>query len=333
MRLNKRLAQILLLIVAIALPFIFSDAYSQQSMVLICLFSILALSFDVLVGYTGQVSMAHAAFFGIGAYASTLISMHFGISVWLSGLAGILAASIAGLILGYISFIRTRDFPFSIVTFGFGLALLLVTTNTVDLTRGTSGISAIPAPVIAIPGLPGFEIGTSFTFYYLILVVLIFTIYLIQRMLKSHFGRAIVAVRENESLASSIGINTTGYLILAFGFSALLAGLAGVLYAHYIRFISPSLLSMNYIFIIIIMVIVGGRATLPGPIIGAIIYVGILELLRFMDEFRIVAFGVIFLICIVFMPRGIYPALVSLWNRVWLSLKPKERNTQKPTIE
>ncbi len=132
----------------------------------------------------------------------------------------------------------------------------------------------------------------------------------------------IVAVRENESLASSIGINTTGYLILAFTLSAILAGLAGVLYAHYIRFISPSLLSMNYIFMIIIMVIVGGRSTLPGPILGAIIYVLFLEILRFTNEFRIVAFGVIFLICIVFMPQGIYPALASLGRRIWSSMRP-----------
>jgi len=100
MRLNKRLTLILLLLVAIALPFIFRDAYFQQIMVLICIYSILALSFDVLVGYTGQVSMGHAALFGIGAYTTTLISMHFGISVWLSGLAGVILSGITGLILG-----------------------------------------------------------------------------------------------------------------------------------------------------------------------------------------------------------------------------------------
>lgn len=334
MRLNKRLKLLLLLIIAISLPFIFTNGYYQQIIVLICLFSVLALSFDILVGYTGQVSLAHAAFFGMGAYTSTLLSLKLGMSVWLSGLLGIVAAGIVGLVLGYISLIRTRDFPFSIVTFGFGLSLMLVCTNTISLTKGTTGISAIPVPVISIPGIINFEFGNSFSYYYLILVFLIFTVYLIQRMLKSKFGRALLAIRENEGLASSIGINTTKYLVLAFVLSACLGGLAGVLYAHYIRFISPALFSMNYVFTIIIMVIIGGRATLAGPVLGATIYVIILELLRFMNEFRFVAFGLIFLICIVFMPQGIYPALASYGERTINSLKRKAgAKTGKPSAE
>ena len=284
-----------------------------------CIFAVLALGLDIIMGYLGQISMGHAAFFGIGAYTSALLSLRLGLSVWLSGLTSIVFVGILGFFIGYISLSRTRGVPFAIVTFGFGLALWLLCANWYDLTRGFSGISRIPHPVIAIPRLLRIEFKSPVSYYYLVLACLVLTIYLIRRLLQCKFGRAVIAFRENESLASSVGVDPLWYGTLAFALSAALAGLSGVAFAHFVRFITPNLLGMDYIFMMLIMVIVGGRGTLLGPVLGAAIFVLVPELLRVVEQFRPVLIGMFFLICIIFLPGGVYPGLVSLWNHAFAS--------------
>jgi branched-chain amino acid transport system permease protein len=320
--LRKRLSPIILLLIAIGLPFILTGDYLWHLLVMTCIFSVLALGLDIIIGYMGEISLAHAAFFGIGAYASALISLRLGISVWLSGLIAIVFVAILGFIIGYISLSRTRGVPFAIITFGFGLVLWLLCANWYDVTRGYSGISRIPPPVIAIPWLPHIEFKSPFSYYFLVLACLVLTIYLIQRLLQCRFGRAITAFRENQDLASSIGIDLLWYNALAFAVSAGLAGLSGVAFAHFVRFITPNLLGMDYVFMMLIMVIVGGKGTIFGPVLGAAIFVLVPEWLRMVEQLRPVLLGLFFLLCILFLPGGVYPGLVGLWNRFSTLQKP-----------
>jgi branched-chain amino acid transport system permease protein len=313
---HKRLMYPALLVFALGLPFILRGDYSQHILVMTCVFSILTISLDIIVGYMGQISLGHSAFFGVGAYTSALLSVKLGASVWLGWLAGFVLAGVLGLFVGYVSFRRTRGISLAIITFGFGLVLWLICTNWFKLTRGWGGLSGIPYPVLAIPGLIKVPFQSPFSYYYLVLAFLMLTVYSVNRLLRCRFGRAIVALRENEALARSIGIDALRHYVLGFALGTALAGLAGSAYAHFIGLITPSLLSLDYLFIMLIMLIVGGKGTIPGPIIGAAIFVLVPEWLRMTEEFRPILLGTVFLVVILFMPHGVYPALLSLWNRV-----------------
>ena len=315
MSLRKHLAPAILLIIAVALPIILRGDYLRHLLVMSCIFAILALGLDIVLGYMGEISLGHSAFFGIGAYTSALLSLKLGISVWLSGIAAVAFVGILGFVIGYISLSRTRGVPFAIVTFGFGLVLWLLCSNWYDLTHGFSGISRIPPPVIDVPWMPGIELKSPFSYYYLVLAFLIISIYVIRRLLKSKFGRAIIALRENEDLARSVGINPLWYYTLAFALSAALAGGSGAAFAHFVRFITPDLLGMDYVFMMLIMVIVGGKGTTAGPVLGAVIFVLVPEWLRMVEQLRPVLLGIFFLLCIIFLPGGVYPGLAVLWNR------------------
>jgi len=140
-------------------------------------------------------------------------------------------------------------------------------------------------------------------------------------LLQCRFGRAVIALRENEGLASSVGVDALWYYVLAFTLSAALAGLSGAAFAHFVRFITPNLLGMEYVFMMLIMVIVGGKGTIVGPVLGAAIFVLVPEWLRIVEQLRPVLLGIFFLLCIIFLPGGVYPGLVALWNRAFLSQK------------
>jgi branched-chain amino acid transport system permease protein len=203
-----------------------------------------------------------------------------------------------------------RGLVFAIVTFGFGTIMWVIASNWVKLTRGTRGIISIPPPEIG-----GFKLQTEVTYYYFVLGLLLVVIYLLHSMWHSKFGRAIITARENEPLARASGINTSLYFILAFGLATALAGVSGAAYAHFIGIVTPDLLGIYYMFIMLIMIFAGGIGTTTGPIVGAVIFVFVPELLRVTAEFRFVIFGAILLIVVVFLRRGLYPSLIALWEK------------------
>ena len=315
MQILKRVAYAALLGFAIALPFILQGTYQAHLATMFCIFAVLALSLNIIIGYMGQVSLGHAAFFGLGAYTSALLCTRLGVPVWIGWMAAVTCSGVVGFLIGYVSLARTKGVALAIVTFGFGLILSLVASNWYALTRGYSGITGIPAPVVAIPWLPSITFQTPSSYYYLTLALLLFTAYLTYSLLRSKFGRALVATRENAALASTTGIDVFREYVVAFTVAAALAGLAGAAYAHFVRFVGPKLLGMNYMFAMLIMVLLGGKGTIAGPILGAAFYVFVSEWLRITEQIRLVVFGVIVVAVIVFMPEGIYPRLASLWKR------------------
>jgi branched-chain amino acid transport system permease protein len=290
--------------VAVLLPFGLPDYYIHL-MIMSGISSILALSLGLLVGYIGLVSFCQAAFFGIGAYASALLCINYHLPFWISlPLAGVITA-IFGLIIGYPS-LKTKGPYFSIMTLGFGQIMSLLFTNLSTITRGAQGLPGIPSPdSLSLPllGIISFRDKTSY--YFLVLVMLIFTFLFIRKFISSYFGRSLTAIRENDVLAEAMGIWIMKYKLMAFVISTFFAGLAGSLYAHYFRFISPVSFTVIQSFETLINVIFGGASLLVGPIIGSTILTVIPEGLRMVAEYRNTIYAIILLLVILFLPGGI----------------------------
>lgn len=296
-----------ILAAAVALPLATGNTYFHHMMALWMLFSLLALSLNVIIGYVGELSFGHAAFFGIGAYVAAILGMHTG----LSGLEGlVLAALVAGLfgfVIGYVS-LRIVGPQFAILTLGFGSIIYTVTNYWVDVTRGPMGISNIqPLNLIG----AGFPLESAKGYYYLTLALVVAFAWACHALMTSRTGRAFIATRENAPLAASLGIDVFRMKLLGFVVATAVAGVGGALYAHYLTVVTPDVMSLQYVAALIIMVIIGGRGTIAGPIVGALIYVGLLEVLRALGPLRLVIFAGLLTTSVIFLPGGI----VSLWLR------------------
>jgi branched-chain amino acid transport system permease protein len=294
--------------IMLVLPLLTQSSYFHHLLVLWMLFALLALSLNIIVGYLGELSFGHAAFFGIGAYAAAILTMEYGFPAILALLAAGLIAGLFGVVIGYVA-LRIEGPQFAILTLGFGSIIYTVTTYWVDLTRGPMGISNIPYFSFGF-GTPAFESARAN--YYLALGFVLVAGYACHALVASRTGRAFIALRENAPLAASLGVDTFHMKLLGFVAATALAGIGGALYAHYIRVITPELMSLNYMAALVIMVIVGGRGTIVGPVLGALVYVGLLELLRATGAMRLMIFAALLTLSVIFLPGG----LVSLGRRL-----------------
>lgn len=288
------------------------NPYHLHTLIMAGIFAVLALSLNLLLGYTGQLSLGHAAFFGIGAYASALVSVKLEMSPWLGMLAATVLPGLAGWGIGRLA-LKLRGAYFVLLTISFAGVVSLVSVNWMDLTNGPLGIPGVPALAIAVPGLPELSLRTKGAFYYLVLVAVVAAYVLCRRLIASRVGRALVALRENETLAESVGIDGTFYLVLAAVISAAMAGAAGGLYAHYTRFVSPEVFLFTYTVTMVIMVVAGGKGTLAGPVLGAVLFTVLPEVLRAATswQWQMLLYGVLLIATLFFMPRGIVPTLVE----------------------
>jgi len=301
------------IVVAAALaPLLVWNPYQLHTLIMAGIFAVLALSLNLLLGYTGQLSLGHAAFFGIGAYATALVSVKLEMSPWLGMLAAIVLPGLAGWGIGRLA-LKLRGAYFVLLTISFAGVVSLVSVNWMDLTNGPLGIPGVPALAIALPGLPELSLRTKGAFYYLVLVAVVLAYVLCRRIIASRIGRALVALRENETLAESVGIDGTFYLVLAAAISAAMAGGAGGLYAHYTRFVSPEVFLFTYTVTMVIMVVAGGKGTLAGPVVGAVIFTLLPEALRALAswQWQMLLYGILLIATLFFMPSGIVPALAA----------------------
>ncbi len=281
-------------------PFFIEDQYVLHILIMSEIWVILSLSMNLLMGYAGQVSMAHGAIYGIGAYTSALLCLHFGISFWVSLPLATLLSMIFGFLIGLPSF-RATGIYFVILTMGFGLVFYDIFNNWMEVTKGPLGLKNIPVPGFFF----GFNFASKQAYYYLVFAFMVFSMYLMQRLNDSTWGEAFLAIREDEVLAKSMGINLWKHKTIAMTISCGITGLAGVLYAHYINFIDPISFGLLPCINMIIMPVVGSMGTFIGPILGATILVIVPEALRVATEFREVIYGFMLLLFLLFMPRGI----------------------------
>jgi branched-chain amino acid transport system permease protein len=324
--LNRWTALILLALASI--PLWGTSFYVLHVLITTTIFVIAAMSLNLLLGYTGQLSLGHVAFFGIGAYASALTSLGFevhltddraaGIApkpVWLGMLVGVLAAGLCGYALGKIAF-RVRGAYFVIVSISFAEVVHLVAVNWVELTQGPMALNNIPPLTLGIPGVFEMSFLRKPAYFWLALAAAAACYAIIRRLVNSQAGRAMIALRDNEALAASVGIDVTRYLVLASVVSAAMAGLAGALYAHYVRIVDPDIFLFIYTVTMVIMVVTGGKGALAGPVVGGVVFGILPELLRsfaIAPELQWVLFGALMILVVFVLPQGIVPAMTSLW--------------------
>ncbi len=314
------------------------DTYFLHVLITTGIMTIAAMSLNLLLGYTGQLSLGHVAFFGIGAYASALTALGFDVTIFghrivhepwppFAGFAiAIVIAGLCGYAIGKLSF-RVRGAYFVIVTISFAEVTRLIALNWVELTQGPLALNNIPPFTLALPGIGEYTMWGKVPNYYLVLAVAGLAYLVIRRLVLSRTGRAMIALRENEPLATSVGIDVTRCLVLAAVVSAAIAGAAGALYAHFVRIIDPDIFLFIYTVTMVIMVITGGKGTLAGPIVGGIIF-GLLPIaLRAWATpvAQWIIYGVLMIVIVFFLPRGIVPAVRDWWDSAALSSRGAAR--------
>ncbi len=300
----------------VAVPLVIGG-YHLHLLIMAAIFAILAASLGLVIGYAGLLSLGHVAFFGIGAYTSALLFLKFGISMWWGLLAAAALSSVMAFLLGAL-ILRVRGNRFVIVTVAFAEIMRLIAHNWVDLTRGQMGLPGILPPKIAFLGI---DFNDKASFYYLVVVIAFLCIWMLSRIARSPLGWGFLAVRENETLGESVGVSAYRHAMAVFVVGAFFAGIAGSLYAHYINFIAPDLFYFSYTTILLVMVVMGGLGTIAGPVIGALVFTLVPEYLRVASEYRLVFFGAILIVGILFVPRG----LIELWERALRALPARVR--------
>ncbi|HTI53953.1 MAG TPA: branched-chain amino acid ABC transporter permease [Verrucomicrobiae bacterium] len=311
----SRATLLLALAMAATAPAWVWNPYHLHTLIMAGIFAVLALSLNLLLGYTGQLSLGHAAFFGIGAYATGLLTVKLEWSPWIGLLAAVVLPGVAGYVIGRLA-LKLRGAYFVLLTISFAGCVSLVSVNWMDLTNGPLGVPGVPPLEIALPGLPAVSLRTKPAFYYVVLAAVALSYLVCLGLIRSRVGRALVALRENETLAASVGIDGTHYLVLAAVVSAAMAGFGGGLYAHYTRFVSPEVFLFTYTVTMVIMVVAGGKGTLAGPIVGAVLFTVLPEALRAATswQWQMLLYGVLLVGVLFFMPDGIVPAARRRWT-------------------
>ena len=305
-----------LLAAAAAAPFWVWNPYHLHTLIMAGIFAVLALSLNLLLGYTGQLSLGHAAFFGIGAYASGLLTVKLEWSPWIGLVVAIALPALAGWVIGRLA-LKIRGAYFVLLTISFAGVVSLVSVNWMELTNGPLGLPGVPPLELALPGLGELSLRTKSAYYYVVLVAVALCYLVCLGLVRSRVGRALITLRENETLAESVGINVTHYLVLATVVSAAMAGLGGGLYAHYTRFVSPEVFLFTYTVTMVIMVVAGGKGTLAGPVVGAVLFTALPEVLRAVTswQWQMLLYGVLLVIVLFFLPQGIVSSLRTAWPR------------------
>ena len=282
-------------------PFVF-DTYQTNIMITALMYVVLGLGLNIVVGMAGLLDLGFVAFYAVGAYSYALLNHHFGLGFWMVLPIGGLFAAIAGIILGF-PVLRLRGDYLAIVTLGFGEIIRLVLENWSEFSMGPSGISNI-----ARPGFFGIEMSLSTSIlymYYIMILFVIVTIFVVNRLQDSRLGRAWIALREDEIACQAMGIDKRKTKLVAFSLGAFWAGLMGVVFAAKTTFINPASFTFLESAIILSIVVLGGMGSIIGVILGALILILMPEYLRALSEYRMLAFGGILVAMMVFRPQGL----------------------------
>lgn len=283
------LLPILFFVCWIIVTLLVKNSYVIHIIFMVSIYACLSASLNIAVGITGLSNMSHATFFGIGAYVAALLALKFNASFLITLVASGLVAMVFGLIIGAPT-LRLKGFFLSLATISFGQLIRAIEISWTSLTNGPMGLKGVPGASI---GSYSFSVK-AYVFYALALIIICY--YVSQRMLACKTGRAMMAIKSDDLVAKSLGINTTYYKVLAFAISALFAGMVGSIYAHRTMFVSPDSFTQTDSTTILCMVILGSSGSLLGPLVGAIILQVAPEVLRFADNLRLVFVGVVMIL-------------------------------------
>jgi branched-chain amino acid transport system permease protein len=302
---QTRLAGLLVLAALLILPFLLSN-YPRALVSEIFIFAIFAMSLDLLLGFTGLMSLGHAAFFGLGAYAVAVLGAQFGLNAWLGLIAGVFIAGGGAALIGFFC-VRTGGIPFLMLTLAFSQLVFSVALKWRDATGGSDGMA-----IAEKPSFFGFDLSNSLTMYFMALSFVVLVYGGLRRLLNAPLGHAFVGIRENEQRMLAIGHPTRAYKLLSFTIAGGVAGLAGGLYAIFNGFISTDAMYWTASGDILIMTMLGGAGTLIGPAIGTAIFLLMKNVVSSYSEHWLSIIGVTFICCVMFFPGGVWGALRNL---------------------
>jgi branched-chain amino acid transport system permease protein len=324
--LGQRTFRVALAVIVIAmLPLLFTDSYWRTNLIVCALNVLLAIGLDFVLGYAGQLNLGQSAFYGIGAYTSTLLVMSLNVPFWAAFVCGALMAGAAGALLSVFA-VRLRGHYLAIASLGFAVITYQVLLNSISLTQGPLGIYGVPAPPpIAVPGLSRIVFNDLANLFYLVAGITLVIYVLLDQLLRSPIGETLTAIREDEVAAASLGIDAPKWKAFAFVVSSVVAGVAGCFYAPFVGTLVPDAFYVTESFTILAMVIVGGMGTLIGPVFGAILLTVLPELLRAVGDFRLIVYGAAVTAAVLFMPGGI----VQGWHLLRQRLAPPGQRATK----
>ncbi len=303
---------IALLAIAFCYPF-FTGRYAQDVATNVLIYVCLGLGLNIVVGLAGMLDLGYIAFYGVGAYTYALLNIHFGMSFWICLPVAATLALLAGCFIGYPT-LRMRGDYLAIVTLGFGEIVRILLNNWMSLTNGPNGILGIDAPSIYIPSFEnGFSLEVLYLkklhyLYYIALFLAIITIISVRHLNYSRIGRAWESIREDETAAELMGVNTFKLKLLAYAMGALFAGLAGAFFCARMRFVSPESFTFLESAMVLSMVVLGGMGSIPGIILGAAALIVLPEVFREFETYRMLVFGMSMVVMMLFRPAGLIPA-------------------------
>jgi branched-chain amino acid transport system permease protein len=281
-------------------------------MVFAGIYCLITIGLSLLMGYAGQISLGHAAFYGIGAYVSAILTIQYGLNPWVCMCLGMAVTAAVALLVGVPS-LKLKGHYLAMATLAFGIIVFIIFNEETEWTGGPDGMAGIPGL-----SLLGFDFSSVERYYYLVwgivLAAFVFTVNVIQ----SGTGRALRAIHASEPAASAMGVDVFRFKILVFVYSAVLASLAGSLYAHYLNFVNPSTFDLFFSIKLLIMIALGGMHNIWGAVIGACLITFLsYEWLHYFEEFEIIVYGAILLLVTVFLPKGLagVPGIVKGWFR------------------
>jgi branched-chain amino acid transport system permease protein len=288
------------LLLAVALiPVVYPQPFILTLLVFVGIYIIVCTGLTLIFGYAGQLSLTQAAFYGIGAYVSAILTTRYGVSFWIGLGAG---CAIPGLIAWALGapILRLRHFYLAMATLAFSEIMAVFFIQEVDITGGPTGITHILAP-----DLFGYKLDTSTKYFYLVWLLCIAVVGFSYNVIRSKYGRALRAIAQNEVAASAMGVNVPAMMSIMFILSAVFAGLGGVLYAHYVSFVSPDTFSVSLSIMLVIMVAIGGVSSLWGAVLGAVFITVLPSMLGTYRQYAMLVYGVVLVLALMFMPNGI----------------------------
>jgi branched-chain amino acid transport system permease protein len=304
------IAKIIIPVTAIALLPLVADEFQLTIAVFIGINVIMVFGLSLLMGYAGQISLGHAGLYGLGAYTTAIMTTRFSISPFITIVLGAIIAGLVAYLIG-LPALRLKGHYLAMATLGAGIIIQVLFVELQPITMGPGGITGIPPLTLGKINLS----ETSHYFYVIYLIVLA-VLWVSLSIVKSQKGRALRALHENETAASSIGINVEKHKLFIFAFSGVLAGIAGALYAHYALYVSPDTFGLNLSILIVIMVVIGGTENLFAAVLGAVLITVISEYFREYQDYSLLFFGLSLVLIMIFAPRGLFVELAQLTKKL-----------------
>jgi branched-chain amino acid transport system permease protein len=298
----------ILMAVLAVLPFVLPNSFYMDLAIRMAINAMIVLSLNLLIGFAGQISLGHAGFLGIGAYASAVLPTHFGWHPLLALGAGALAAGLLAAVLARPIF-KLKGHYLAMATLGLGIIINIVVRNEAALTGGPDGM---PVPAF---GLLGFELSSDKQWYWVVALLLCLCVWSSLSLIDSPFGRALRALHGSEVASQVVGVDVVRYKVAIFVVSAIIASVMGSITAHYVGFVTPNLADFFHSIELVTMVVIGGMASVYGSVLGAVLLTALPQALTSFEGWETVAFGTILMLCMIFLPKGLVPTLAAKFGK------------------